>query len=44
MWNEQYLLEAFITYNSEFKIIGALNYLTNKYKKEFAEICPIFAK
>ncbi len=44
LWNEQYLLEAFITYNSEFKIIGALNYLTHNYRKEFAEKCPIFAK
>lgn len=44
LWNEQYLLEAFITYNSKFKIIGALNYLTHNYRKEFAEKCPIFAK
>jgi len=44
LWNEQYLLEAFITYNSEFKIIGALNYLTHNYRKEFAGKCPIFAK
>src|SRR6516162_7259680 len=26
-WNEQYLLEAFLSYNPEFKIIGALNFL-----------------
>lgn len=44
LWNEQYLLEAFLTYNSEFKIIGALNYLTHNYRKEFAQKCPIFAK
>ena len=44
LWNEQYLLEAFMTYNSNFKIIGALNYLTHNYRKEFAEKCPIFAK
>ena len=44
LWNEQYLLEAFLTYNSEFKIIGALNYLTHNHRKEFAAKCPIFAK
>ena len=44
LWNEQYLLEAFITYNSEFKIIGALNYLTHNYRKEFEEKCPIYEK
>lgn len=44
LWNEQYLLEAFLTFNSEFRIIGALNYLTHNYQKEFAEKCPIFAK
>jgi predicted O-methyltransferase YrrM len=44
LWNEQYLLEAFLTFNSEFKIIGALNYLTHNYRKELAEKCPIFAK
>ena len=25
LWNEQYLLEAFLTYNSKFEIIGAVN-------------------
>jgi hypothetical protein len=43
LWNEQYLLEAFITFNSEFKIIGALNYLSHNYRNQFAEKCPIFA-
>jgi predicted O-methyltransferase YrrM len=44
LWNEQYLLEAFLTFNSEFRIIGALNYLTHNYLKEFAGKCPVFAK
>lgn len=43
LWNEQYLLEAFLSYNSDFKIIGALNYLAHNYRKEFAEKCPFFA-
>jgi predicted O-methyltransferase YrrM len=27
LWNEQYLLEAFLSFNPEFKIVGALNFL-----------------
>jgi len=41
-WNEQYLLEAFLTFNKEFRIIGATNYLSHKYYEEFASKCPIF--
>src|SRR4030042_4011626 len=44
LWNEQYLLEAFLSFNSEFRIIGALNFLTHNYRTEFAEKCPIFSK
>ena len=44
LWNEQYLLEAFLTFNSEFRIIGSLNYLAHHYKKELAEKCPVFAQ
>jgi hypothetical protein len=43
LWNEQYLLEAFLTFNLEFRIIGALNYLTHNHRKEFSGKCPIFA-
>ncbi len=31
MWNEQYLLEAFLTHNRNWKIIGALNYLRHNH-------------
>lgn len=44
MWNEQYLLEALLTLNTDFKIIGAVNHLSHHYKKEFEEKCPIFEK
>lgn len=27
LWNEQYLLEAFLTHNADWNIIGALHYL-----------------
>lgn len=44
LWNEQYLLEAFLTFNEKYKIIGSLNYLAHNYNKEFSDKCPIFAK
>jgi predicted O-methyltransferase YrrM len=31
-WNEQYLLQAFLTYNTKFEIMWAGNYLLEKYK------------
>lgn len=40
-WNEQYLLEAFLSLNNSYKIIGALNYLKHNYYNELAEKCPI---
>lgn len=41
-WNEQYLLEAFLTSNEDYRIIGLLNYLSHNYFKEFSKCCPIF--
>ncbi len=43
LWNEQYLLEAFLSFNNEFKIIGALNFLSVHHKKKLGEKCPVFA-
>lgn len=39
-WNEQYILEAFLTYNSEFEVLCAVNYLKNNYFKEISKSCP----
>lgn len=44
LWNEQYLLEAFLSFNSEFRITGSLNYLTHNHLKEIEAKCPILAK
>lgn len=41
LWNEQYLLEAFLAFNKEYKVIGALNYLKHHYRKEIEEKCPL---
>jgi hypothetical protein len=40
LWNEQYLLEAFLTCNHEFKIIGALNWLQMHHPDALEEKCP----
>lgn len=39
-WNEQYLLEAFLSHNNDFKIIGALNFLRHKHYELLREKCP----
>jgi len=41
-WNEQYLLEAFLSNNNDFRIIGATNYLSHNYTDKFSSKCPIF--
>ena len=39
-WNEQYLLEAFLTHNLEWEIIGALNYLQHRHHALLKKVCP----
>ena len=39
LWNEQYLLEAFLSYNSEFRIVAALNYLQHRHYEALAAVC-----
>lgn len=39
-WNEQYLLEAFLTHNSTWKVVGALNYLHHNHYEKFKTIAP----
>lgn len=41
LWNEQYLFEAFLTFNTEYKIIASLNYLKHNYFPEISKVCPI---
>jgi hypothetical protein len=42
--NEQYLLEALLTQNSGFKIIGALNHLAHREPAALAAKFPIYAR
>ncbi|MBN1883550.1 MAG: class I SAM-dependent methyltransferase [Deltaproteobacteria bacterium] len=39
-WNEQYLLEAFLSHNKSWKIIGALNYLKHNHYDRIQSIAP----
>ncbi|MEN8260646.1 MAG: class I SAM-dependent methyltransferase [Pseudomonadota bacterium] len=39
-WNEQYLLEAFLTHNQDWKIIGALNLLQHSHHQRLKATCP----
>lgn len=39
-WNEQYLLEAFLSHNSNWKILGALNFLHHNHYQQLHRIAP----
>ncbi len=39
LWNEQYMLEAFLSFNSQFKVIAALNLLHHGHYEALASIC-----
>lgn len=39
-WNEQYLLEAFLTHNESWEVIGALNYLHHNHYARLKAVAP----
>jgi hypothetical protein len=41
MWNEQYLLEAFLSFNSCFEVISAVNWLAYAHREKLQDACPI---
>jgi hypothetical protein len=41
LWNEQYLLEAFLCGNKDYEIIGATNFLMHHYYEQFSSKCPV---
>jgi hypothetical protein len=41
LWNEQYLLEAFLSFNKEFRIIGAVNFLKHNYPQAIQKCFPV---
>jgi hypothetical protein len=43
-WNEQYLLESFLSMNKEYRIIGSLNHLAHNFYEELTAKCPVHKK
>lgn len=39
-WNEQYLLEAFLSHNNSWEIVGSLNYLHHRHYEKLKIVCP----
>ncbi|HXC56159.1 MAG TPA: class I SAM-dependent methyltransferase [Rhizomicrobium sp.] len=44
LWNEQYLLEAFLCFNSEFSVILAANFLAHGHRSQISEAFPLLSK
>ncbi len=42
-WNEQYLLEAFLSQNQDFCMVAALNFLYHRHPAELRKACPVLA-
>ena len=40
LWNEQYLLEAFLTSNRDWEVLGALNMLKHEHFTALQKTCP----
>ena len=43
LWNEQYLLEAFLTFNPHFEVVCSLNHLCHEHQKAVAAKFPRYA-
>ncbi len=43
LWNEQYVLEAFLSCNDSFRILGALHWLSRRHAEEFRRGFPVYA-
>jgi len=43
-WNEQYMVEAFLSCNREWKILAALNYLHWNYYEQLQTTCPYLTR
>lgn len=44
LWNEQYLLEAFLSCNHEWKVLAAVNYLRHNHFSKLKEKCPFLSE
>ena len=44
LWNEQYLLESFLSYNNDYKLICSLNHLKNDYWDSIKNYFPVLSE
>jgi predicted O-methyltransferase YrrM len=44
LWNEQYLLEAFLSFNDHYRVVGAVNQLAHEYPADLGRVCPVFER
>jgi hypothetical protein len=44
LWTEQYVLEAFLSFNSEFEILCAVNYLSHGHSQNVGKAFPVLAE
>jgi len=43
-WNEQYLLEAFLAFNRDFRVVCASHYLSHVAREALSAVCPRMAE
>jgi Methyltransferase domain len=41
LWNEQYLLEAFLSFNRNFRVLAAVNHLFHDHADALKDACPV---
>jgi len=44
LWNEQYMLEAFLSFNRDFEIVCAPMWLKQHHPDELHRVCPVLAR
>lgn len=44
LWNEQYVMEAFLAFNRDFEVLLAVNWLANDHREKLAKACPMLMK
>ncbi|HEX9803294.1 MAG TPA: class I SAM-dependent methyltransferase [Gammaproteobacteria bacterium] len=43
-WTEQYILQAFLAFNSSFRVLAAVHWLYRDRSEQLASACPVYAK
>ena len=44
MWDEQYLLEAFLSFNREFEVVLAANWLAHDHREALRQAAPLLSR